>query len=101
MNIYYLLKNKKPVIELDFNVRAKKHFSQARFVGRYNDWYTFINTAFIWIALWCDSAWLPILFETMIFGGKEDWYVSRCSTREQALVMHEAAVDMVKNDYIK
>jgi hypothetical protein len=34
---------------------------------------------------------LPVLFETMIFGGKFDGYQERCMTWEQAEVMHEVA----------
>lgn len=35
----------------------------------------------------------PILFETMIFGGpfEEEHYQTRCSTWDEALVMHETA----------
>ena len=40
----------------------------------------------------------PILFETMIFGGKFDEYQDRCSTWEQAEKMHLRAVIKVENN---
>jgi hypothetical protein len=38
----------------------------------------------------------PILFETMVFGGKHDNYQERCSTWEEAEAMHQRAVEMVR-----
>lgn len=38
----------------------------------------------------------PLLFETMIFGGKEDEYQNRCSTWEEAESMHRNAIEHVK-----
>lgn len=40
----------------------------------------------------------PILFETMIFGGKEDGYKDRCSTWVEAEVMHGVACRLVWGD---
>lgn len=39
----------------------------------------------------------PHLFETMIFGGEHNDYQTRCSTWDQALLMHEAALLIVKS----
>jgi hypothetical protein len=36
----------------------------------------------------------PLLYETMIFGGKEDGYQKRYSTRENALVGHGRALEV-------
>ena len=38
----------------------------------------------------------PLVFETMIFGGKEDQYQNRCSTWEQAEKMHLKALKKLK-----
>jgi len=38
----------------------------------------------------------PLLFETMIFGGEHNEYQTRCTTWEQAEVMHLNAMQMVK-----
>jgi len=37
----------------------------------------------------------PILFETMIFGGKHDQYQNRCCTWTEAEEMHKIACDLV------
>lgn len=38
----------------------------------------------------------PLLFETMIFEGEHDGYQTRCSTWEEAKVMHDEAVALVE-----
>lgn len=40
----------------------------------------------------------PIVFETMIFGGEHEDYQMRCSTWDEALLMHQEAVDLVKGN---
>lgn len=40
----------------------------------------------------------PILFETMIFGGIHDQYQDRCSTWDEALKMHQVAVDLITRE---
>lgn len=40
----------------------------------------------------------PLLFETMIFGGKHDRWQDRCSTWEEAEAMHERAVAMMAQE---
>lgn len=40
----------------------------------------------------------PILFETMVFGGKLDQEMAHCSTWEQAEAMHRAMVECVKRE---
>lgn len=40
----------------------------------------------------------PMLFETMIFGGKHDEDQDRCSTWEQAEEMHQKAINKVKGE---
>jgi len=38
---------------------------------------------------------VPILFETMVFGGPNDQYMDRCSTWEEAEDMHKRVLAMV------
>lgn len=40
----------------------------------------------------------PLLFETMIFGGAHSQWQRRCSTWDQALKMHAAALELVSCD---
>ena len=51
-----------------------------------------ISTVFIGIDHGIFEA--PLVFETMVFGGDEE-YVDRCSTWEEAEKMHAVAVEMV------
>jgi hypothetical protein len=39
---------------------------------------------------------IPVLWETMIFGGEHDQYQERYSSYEEAVEGHETAVEMVK-----
>lgn len=41
----------------------------------------------------------PLLFETMIFGGKHNDYQTRCSTWDEAVIQHEEACKLVKNKF--
>ncbi len=53
------------------------------------------------VFLGLDHSWennVPILWETMIFGGKEDMYQDRYTSYKKALVGHEKAVNLVKNE---
>lgn len=101
---YYILKHRQIII-----IDAKNQF---------NKWYRcfyhrkirtkmvngfFISTVFLAIAYNPNSKGPPLLFETMIFPEKEsDYYITRCATHRQALHMHRAAVDYVKQlDAIK
>jgi hypothetical protein len=41
----------------------------------------------------------PLLFETMIFGGEHDQWQDRCSTWDQAVVMHCKACELAGVPY--
>jgi hypothetical protein len=57
-------------------------------VGRYH-----VSTVFLGIDHNFAMTGPPVLFETMVFGGSgDDEYCDRCSTWDEALVMHEQAV---------
>ena len=38
----------------------------------------------------------PVLWETMIFGGERDGYQERYTSRDEAILGHQTAVDLVK-----
>lgn len=40
---------------------------------------------------------VPLLFETMIFGGDYDGYFKRTPTKKDALIQHEKALNLVKD----
>ena len=51
-----------------------------------------VSTVFLGIDHNWGSGGMPVLYETMIFGGRHDECQWRCSTREEALERHAAAV---------
>jgi hypothetical protein len=40
----------------------------------------------------------PVLYETMILGGKHDLWVKRCLTEEDATQQHAEAVELARGD---
>lgn len=76
---------------------ASKAFSdQGKIIGRTEIGETLISTIFLGM----DHGFFgePLLFETMIFGGKHDNYRERYSTYAQAEAGHQIAVDLVKSE---
>lgn len=55
-----------------------------------------VSTVFLGL----NHAWLgqgpPLIFETMIFGGKEDGYQDRYSTWDEAIKGHQKAIELLK-----
>lgn len=43
----------------------------------------------------------PMIFETMIFGGRLDHFQNRCSTWDEAEVMHDEAVKLARGAHLK
>jgi hypothetical protein len=70
-------------------------------IGDGNDQYC-ISTVFLGL----DYGWgwqdRPIVWETMVFKGKESHWFDRCGgSREQALAMHAEMVKKVRDEYMK
>lgn len=58
-----------------------------------------VNVSTVWLGL--DHSFgggPPLIFETMIFGGRHSEEQWRYSTEEEALTGHRAAVDLVRSD---
>ena len=55
-----------------------------------------ISTVFLGIDHNYNTNGLPILFETMIFGGSHDEECFRCSTLEEAKEYHKRAIQLVE-----
>ena len=58
-----------------------------------------VSTVFLGVDLNFLDDGAPLLFETMIFGGKHDQYQERYATRTEALLGHKRAFDMVVADH--
>ena len=71
---------------------------QDRRVGLYDQEPILVSTVFLGFDHgFLDDNGPPILFETMIFGGKHDQYQERYTTWDDAVAGHERAVRRVKS----
>lgn len=86
MNGYYTLKGKTPVESDKF---CRLPIEQSR-VGLSGDDECYVSTVFLSIDHAYDGG-LPVLFETMIFGGEHDEYQERYHTWEEAEYGHKRA----------
>lgn len=102
MTDHYILKDKEPV-ECHSLIEWAKWFEEVdkRRVAQTNVNGSNVSTVFLGLDHRFGSDGLPVLFETMIFGGKYDDYQERCSTWGEAEAMHQKAVDLVKSDHKK
>lgn len=88
----YILKDKTPVL-CNLSDWAEQFEKSNRSIAVHHDPDMRGNVSTVFLGLdhgYGDGP--PILFETMIFGGPHDQYQTRCSTYEQALAMHERAI---------
>jgi hypothetical protein len=90
----YILKDKK-IIPVDFTTWAKWFETADRHVGNNHLRAIHVSTVFLGIDHNFGEG-EPLLFETMIFGGKHDGYQDRYSTYEEAEKGHEKALELVK-----
>ena len=58
-----------------------------------------VSTVFLGMDHNSDSGGRPLLFETMIVGGVLDKFRMRCTTYEDAEVMHQIVLSMVKREH--
>ena len=95
MSDKYILKGKKAVPVEDVLEWARWFETANRRVAKDNIGEASISTVFLGI----DHNFFggkPLLFETMIFGGKHNDYQDRYHTWEEAEAGHKKAVDLVK-----
>ncbi len=97
-NKHYILRKNHKVKEVDMMVWAKFIENPAdRIVKQENIGKIRISTVFLGLDHNFGEG-EPLLFETMIFGGKHDQYQDRCSTWEQAVEMHKKALITLKGE---
>jgi hypothetical protein len=94
----YILNDKlEPVVENDLVAWAKWYEVNDRRVALDHIGDVVISTVFLGM----DFNWLgglPLLWETMVFGGKFDQELDRCSgSREQAEAMHARMLEKIKS----
>jgi hypothetical protein len=95
----YILKDGKPVLEPDLLKWAKwfEGGDDKRRVAWTEIGDVKVSTVFLGI----DHSFgggVPVLYETMIFGGEHDEYQDRYHTLEEAMIGHEKAVSLAKGE---
>ncbi len=93
----YILENGNTVQELDLMKWAKWFEKANRHISNTVVLDINISTVFLGIDHRFGAQGLPILFETMVFGGKHDRYQRRYTDVESAKTGHNEAVEMVRN----
>lgn len=92
----YIEKNGVPTSVQD-SVEWGRWFEKAdRSLAQTNIGKAHVSTVFLGLDHNFSSKGPPILYETMIFGGKHDEYQKRYSTRKEAFLGHERAVQLVR-----
>lgn len=99
--IYYILKNKKAVPCSDVATWGKWLATADRKVDRTIIGDSDISTVFLGFDHSFVKQELPILFETLVFGGKLDGEMNRYATWDEAVSGHKAMIKKVKNAYNK
>src|SRR3990167_6336692 len=96
MNDKYILdENNNPVICYD-TIKWAESMEDSRRVAL--DYINEVKISTVFLDIDHDLGYgIPILYETMIFGGEHDLYQERYSTREEALIGHEKAIQLIKD----
>lgn len=95
----YILDGTIPVLEPDLNAWGRWNRTHSKFIAEsvfgFLWWKVRVSTVFLGI----DHSFtegFPVLFETMVFGGKHDGFQERSSTWSGALRTHADACALVK-----
>lgn len=96
MNPYYVLEGHTPVPVKDVTEWAMQFEQIDRTVKRTTlpDG-TYISTVFLGVDHSYSDDGVPILFETMVFGGEHNEYQERYATWDEAEAGHERAIQMI------
>lgn len=98
-NDKYILVDKKPTPEPNLLKWARWFETAERVVDKTQIGESKISTVFLGLDHSFSHNGPPVLWETMVFGGKHNQYQDRCAgSWEQAEAMHEKTCDMVRND---
>lgn len=95
INQFYILKNKRPCPIGDVLVWARWFEDNGRLVQATKKGEVRVSTVFLGIDHGFGISAKPILFETMVFGGKHDGRQVRYCTWGEAVKGHKAMVDKV------
>src|SRR3972149_6027051 len=95
-NLWYTLEGHKPKpVSLEqWGQLFSEENLHKRVVGKTSVGEVEVSTVFLGVDHNFSNTGPPILFETMIFGGKHDQYQERYATWEEAEAMHKAACEL-------
>lgn|SRR5574342_433722 len=96
--MYYILENQKPKAVSEAEYYEYWRRTTGSLWRDYIDG-TMISTVFLGCGYSCDNE-LPLLFETMVFGGLDHEFQERYYTWEDAEKGHQRAINMVKGGNI-
>lgn len=94
----YVLDGKAPRKTTSREEFGKFMASDARIVAKTAIDGVMISTVFLGLDQSFGQCDPPLLFETMVFGGRHDQYQDRCSTWSEAETMHNHVVKMVEEE---
>lgn len=96
MGRHYILDQNHEAVEADLMTWARWFQTANRTIEATDIGSVTVSTVFLGLDHGFGQSGLPILYETMIFGGPLDEYQRRYSSREAALAGHARAVAKVK-----
>jgi hypothetical protein len=98
MIVYYILRDKAPYATFDFNEYVEFITKISKRIVKKTQFPDGVEVSTIFLT--CEAGkrgGMPVLFETMIFGGDYDEYTERYCTWDEAEAGHEATVQMIIN----
>ena len=98
MSKWYILDDDNNPVKSTVNefVDWEEAYPEKRIIKQYDNDEVFVSTVFLGL----DHAWnsdVPVLWETMIFGGEHDQYQERYTSYKDALEGHEKALELLNN----
>ena len=98
MSKWYILDDDNNPVKSTVNefVDWEEAYPEKRIIKQYDNDEVFVSTVFLGL----DHAWnsdVPVLWETMIFGGEHDQYQKRYTSYKDALEGHEKALELLNN----
>lgn len=95
-DLYYILNENKEPVAVDMLQWAEWSGDQTKKIVKQNNFPDGVRVSTVFLGL--DHAWgneIPILFETMIFGGEHDQFQEHYSTWAAAEEGHQRAIELV------
>ena len=91
---YKLDENNKPILAESFNEYIDWERNNSRTVAREDIGDATVSTVFLGLDHSFNGV-TPVLWETMIFGGKHDQYQERYKSHYDAIIGHQRAINLV------